>query len=121
MSKQVIIMLSLLSLLSLMKAEICGQTQSTSGDISGTVLSPQQSSLPGAAVTVLNLSTGLARTVTTDATGKYRIPLLPPGRYEVKVEVKGFNTQVKRGVTLTIGQAAVVDFEMVLGAIKEAE
>jgi carboxypeptidase family protein len=121
MLRQVIIMLSLVSLLSLISGEICGQTQSTSGDISGTVLSPQQSSLPGATVTVLNLSTGLARTVTTDATGKYRIPLLPPGRYEVKVEVKGFNTQVKRGITLTIGQAAVVDFEMVLGAIKEAE
>lgn len=57
----------------------------------------------------------------TDAAGNYRAPLLPPGSYEVKVEKTGFNTQVKRGITLTVGQVAVVDFEMALGAIKEAE
>jgi hypothetical protein len=121
MLKQTIKMLCLLSALSLIAPNICGQARSSSADLAGVVLSPSQSSLPGVTVTALNLSTGLARTVTTDAKGNYRIPLLPPGKYEVKVEAPGFNTQVKRGITLTVGQIALVNFEMVLGAIKEAE
>jgi Carboxypeptidase regulatory-like domain/TonB-dependent Receptor Plug Domain len=121
MLKQVIRILSLISVLSLSAANICGQSRSSSADLTGTVLSPSQSSLPGVTVTALNLSTGLARAVTTDAAGNYRIPLLPPGRYEVKVEATGFNAQVKRGITINVGKIAVVNFEMTLGVIKEAE
>ncbi len=114
-------MLCLISALTLNTAIICGQSRSSSADLTGIVLSPSQSSLAGVTVTALNLSTGMARTVTTDATGNYRIPLMPPGRYEVRVDASGFNTQVKRGITLTVGQIAVVNFEMTLGVIKEAE
>jgi Carboxypeptidase regulatory-like domain len=121
MYKQTTTILCLLGVLCLNAANIWGQARSSSADLAGVVLSPSQSSLPGVTVTALNLSTGLARTVTTDAKGNYRIPLLPPGKYEVKVEAPGFNTQVKRGITLTVGQIAVINFEMLLGAIKEAE
>jgi hypothetical protein len=121
MLKQTIKMLCLLSALTLNAANIWGQAQSSSADLTGTVLSSSKSSLPGVTVTALNLSTGLVRAVTTDATGNYRISLLPPGRYEVKVEARGFNTHVKRGIILTVGQTAVINFEMALGAIKEAE
>src|SRR5687767_7906354 len=115
MFKQTIRILCLLSVFSLSAANIWGQARSSSGDLTGAVLSPSQSSLPGVTVTAVNLATGLMRTVTTDATGNYRIPLLPPGIYEVKVEATGFNTQVKRGITLTVGQIAVINFEMLLG------
>jgi Carboxypeptidase regulatory-like domain/TonB dependent receptor/TonB-dependent Receptor Plug Domain len=121
MFKQTIRILCLLSVLSLGVANICGQARSSSADLTGTVQSPSQSSLPGVTVTAVNLSTGLARAVTTDAAGNYRIPLLPPGRYEVKVEAPGFNTQVKRGITLTVGQIAVINFAMMLGVLTEAE
>jgi Carboxypeptidase regulatory-like domain/TonB-dependent Receptor Plug Domain len=121
MLKQVIRILCLFSVLSLSASNIWGQARSSSADLTGAVLSPSQSPLPGVTVTALNLSTGLARSVTTDTAGNYRIPLLPPGRYEVKVEARGFNTQVKRGITITVGKIAVVNFEMTLGVIKEAE
>jgi Carboxypeptidase regulatory-like domain/TonB-dependent Receptor Plug Domain len=121
MLKQTIKMLCLISALSLNAANIWGQAQSSSADLTGTVLSPSKSPLPGVTVTALNLYTGLARAVTTDAAGNYRIPLLPPGRYEVKIAATGFNSQVKRGITLTVGQTAVVNFEMAVGVIKEAE
>jgi Carboxypeptidase regulatory-like domain/TonB dependent receptor len=121
MLKQVIRMLCLVSALCLSAANSWGQAQSSSADLTGTVLSPSQSPLSGARVTALNLSTGLARAVITDSTGNYRIPLLPPGKYEVKVEATGFNTQAKRGINLTVGQIAAINFEMVLGVVQEAE
>jgi hypothetical protein len=48
----------------------------------------------GASVTATNLGAGLARGVATDASGVYRIPLLPPGVYEMKIEIKGFSAQI---------------------------
>lgn len=121
MLKQTIRIVCLLIALGLSADKIWGQAQSSSADLTGNVLSPTQSSLPGVTVTALNLSTGLLRLSVTDATGNYRIPLLPPGKYEVKVEATGFNTQIKRGINLTVGQTAVINFKMVLGVDNEAE
>jgi hypothetical protein len=62
----------------------------------------------------------LVRSATTDVNGVYRIPLLPPGVYEVKIELNGFNTQIKKGVMLTVGQTLQLNFEMAIGGPKEA-
>jgi carboxypeptidase family protein/TonB-dependent receptor-like protein len=121
MLKQTIRIFCLLGVFCLTAANILGQARSSSADLTGSVMSPSQSSLQGVTVTASNLATGLVRLVMTDATGNYRIPLLPPGKYEVKVEATGFSTQVKRGINLTVGQTAVINFEMVLGVTNEAE
>ena len=47
------------------------------------------------------------------------MPLLPLGTYEIKAELSGFRTEVRRPITLTIGREAVVDFTLKVGAISE--
>src|SRR5262249_52997320 len=97
------------------------QAQSASADISGSVFDPTKAVVSGAEVTAVNIETGLARTATTDAVGSYRITLLPPGEYEVKVKAKGFNLQVQRGIVLTVGQTAVIRFDLLVGVKNETE
>jgi hypothetical protein len=111
----------LLSALALGTGTALSQAQSSSADLVGSVSDPSKALVRGATVTAINLATGLTRTSTTDTVGGYRISLLPPGIYEVKVEVTGFNTQIKKGITLTVGQTAVINFEMALGVTKEVE
>ena len=111
----------LLSALVLVTLSALAQIQSSSADLTGVILDPSKTLVAGATVSAINRETGLARTSTTDATGTYRIPLLPPGEYAVKVEMNGFNTQIKRGIVLTVGQAAVINFELTLGITKEIE
>ena len=55
----------------------------------------------------------------TDVNGVYRIPLLPPGVYEVRIELNGFTTQIKKDVTLTVGQTLTLNFDLALGGPKE--
>ena len=43
--------------------------------------------MPGVTVTVTNTSTNLVRSVVTGAEGRYAIPSLPPGRYELRAEL----------------------------------
>src|SRR5262244_3665121 len=97
------------------------QAQSSSADISGTVSDSSAALVNGAVVTATNIETGLARTATTDSSGSYRITLLPPGEYEVSVKAKGFNVQTKRGIVLTVGQTAVIKFDLIIGVTTETE
>jgi hypothetical protein len=75
--------------------------------------------IPGATVTASNSSTGLTRTSVTSEAGEYRILLLPPGRYEVKVELSGFTTQVRGDVEVTVGGTAGADFRLQVGMASE--
>jgi len=120
MLKQIVKVFCLLSALGLGALPAMAQARSSSADLTGVVLDPSKSSVRGATVTVANIATGLIRSGATDANGVYRVPLLPPGVYEVKVEVNGFNTQIKKGITLTVGQTLALNFEMTLGGPNEA-
>src|SRR5262245_60836207 len=120
MLKQTAKVFCLLSALVLGALSALAQARSSSADLTGTVSDQSRVFLRGAAVTATNLATGLARGAMTDANGVYRIPLLPPGLYEMKIELKGFSTQIKKGGVLTVGQILTLNFEMAIGEPKEA-
>ncbi len=88
-----------------------------SGDISGTVADSAGAVVAGATVTVTSDARGDSKTVVTDNSGSFRVALLTPGVYHVKVAAAGFETatlvtSVSTGtitplqVKLTVGQAA---------------
>jgi carboxypeptidase family protein/TonB-dependent receptor-like protein len=120
MLKQIIKVFCLLIALGLGASPALGQSRSSSADLTGTISDPSKSPIRGASITATNSAVGMARSAMTDASGVYRIPLLPPGVYEVKIELNGFSTQIKKDVTLTVGQILTLNFEMALGGPKEA-
>src|SRR5262245_25602508 len=102
MFKQFVRLLCLLGALGMSTLPTWGQARSSSADLTGTIIDASKTRLRGAIVTTANIATGLTRTVTTDGEGAYRVPLLPPGQYEIKVQMTGFNTVIKKVVTLTV-------------------
>jgi outer membrane receptor protein involved in Fe transport len=93
--------------------------QTATSTLSGIVTDASGSALAGASVTARSLSTGSTRRVTTDAGGRYQIANLPPGTYELRVEKEGFSEEVRSGLVLTVGGAAVLD--VALGVSKRSE
>lgn len=67
-----------------------GWGQSTAGSIGGIVTDQSGAVLPNATVTVANKSTGVVRTVVTNAAGVYTVPNLPPGNYHAAATANGF-------------------------------
>ncbi len=89
----------------------------SSGDIKGTVTDPNGAILPNAAIAVVGTETGLRRTAVTDDTGQYRVANLPPATYDVSAQLRGFDTAVRKGVTVTIGETVLADFQMKVSGI----
>jgi hypothetical protein len=95
------------------------QSQAANGTIEGTVTDSSGGVLPGVTVTVSNLDTGLERSMVTNEKGLYRAPLLPLGAYRVVAEVQGFKRFEQSGITLSVGQSAVVNVTMGVGTVSE--
>ena len=93
--------------------------QVAGGSISGTVRDQSGAAVPEATITARHLATGTIRTTTSSGQGTYRLPALPPGQYEVRVEKTGFQTEVATGLNLTIGQEAVFNSVLQVGAVAE--
>jgi len=89
--------------------------QATTATILGTVSDPSGAAIPGATVQVRNTGTSQSEDVMTDAQGRYRVPELSLGEYEIHVTKQGFSTAVRTGVPLTVGSQTVVDFSLAVG------
>ncbi len=89
------------------------------GTITGTVSDPNGAVVPGATVTVKNIETNVASTVTTNSSGSFTVPLLSPGSYSVTVAGEGFKTSTRESVTVTVGERLNVDFALEIGTAAE--
>jgi Carboxypeptidase regulatory-like domain/TonB-dependent Receptor Plug Domain len=90
-------------------AQVAGAT------LSGTVTDQSGAVIPQASISAKNIDTGITRTSATGAAGFYSVPNLLPGTYEVRTSAQGFSSEVKTGVTLTVGEQQVLDFAMKVG------
>ena len=97
---------------------VYGQAATTS--ISGRVSDPSGAAIPEAPVTIKNTATSATETAITDSQGRYTVPQLGIGTYDIVVTKEGFQTSVRSGVTLTIGADLVIDFHLVLGQTNES-
>jgi Carboxypeptidase regulatory-like domain/TonB-dependent Receptor Plug Domain len=93
--------------------------QSTTATIQGLIMDQQQALIPGVTVTVRNLETNVSRSTISNDDGRYRIPSLPVGTYEVTAELSGFTKYVQSGVTLALNQTASVDVTLKPAGVSE--
>ncbi len=97
---------------------VAAQSQATTAEINGRVVDSQNAVLPGASVTVKSPSTGYSRTVVSNDSGLFSIPLLPPGEYELSIELAGFQT-ITRKVITTVGGTFTVNQTLTVATVTE--
>jgi hypothetical protein len=94
--------------------------QTDRGTITGLIVDPGGSPVPGANVVVLNLATGGRFPTTSTETGSYTLPSLPSGAYSVSVEHTGFKQFVQKPVQVEVAQTIRVDAKLEMGATSES-
>ena len=93
--------------------------QGRTGVISGTVSDTSENRLPGVSIEAVNMETGVARNSCTDERGRYEIPALEVGRYQVTFTQPGFKTFVQSGVVLTLERQQIIDVVLQLGELHQ--
>lgn len=93
-------------------------SQST-GTIQGTVTDVTGAAVPNAPVTVHNEKTGEERATTTDSSGIYSVPGLPPGTYRVAVTSPGMAPTSATGVTVAVSSTVRQDFALKVATSSE--
>jgi hypothetical protein len=83
-----------------------------SGEITGTVTDSSGGIMPKATITVVDTQTGLKRTATTNNSGQFRVAGLSPATYDVSAEMAGFATEIRKSVTVAVGQIVISDFKL---------
>ncbi len=91
--------------------------QSYRGAIRGTVYDSSGGVIAGSTVTITSKTTGLTRSVTTEADGSYEITELPAGEYDVAAQAKNFKT-VKWAAVVEVGKDTPMDFKLSVGAVE---
>jgi hypothetical protein len=87
--------------------------------LQGTVQDKSGAVVSGATVTATDNASGVAHSTTTNASGFYRIPELPPGTYSVSVEAKGFKKSLNAGVVVQAELLRGLDVTLELGGAQE--
>ena len=117
MTKRSIFVVALSGLIAI-AAAVPSAAQVTTGTIVGTVSDPD-GVVPGAVVTIREVSKGTSDTYRTDSTGSYAALFLVPGTYAIEVNVPGFKKWQRDGVILQVNQRARVDVTLQVGGIEE--
>ena len=87
----------------------------TAATVSGIVLDPSGAVVPGVTVTAKSGATGLLRTAVTGPEGRYVLAQLPPGLYELRVELAGFKPHVRPDVPLDVAQSLTLNVTLQVG------
>ena len=91
----------------------------TAATVSGTVADSSGGALPGVQLTLVNQGTSLSRSLTSAADGRFVFAGVLAGTYELKAELAGFRTVVRRDLLVTVAQAVSVPLVMEVGGVEQ--
>ena len=93
--------------------------QSDHGSIAGFIKDPSGSSVPKAKVALTNEATGAENSTTTNESGYYVVPNLPPGGYTLRAEAAGFKRFESAHNQLDPNSTLALDGSLTVGATTE--
>ncbi len=94
--------------------------QSLNGGVVGNVTDPAGAAVPGASVTLTNITTTLSRETATDAVGGYNFATVQPGTYTIKVTRQGFAVLEHTNINVTADAILRVDVTLKVGAATDS-
>ena len=100
-------------------ATVPARAQTPTGEISGVVVDPSGSAVPGVTITLTSAATNAVREVQTNSAGLYIIPAIPPGRYTLKAQISGFRAIERRDIDVQVGSSNRIPITLELGDLTE--
>lgn len=89
------------------------------GGVRGRVEDADGLVVPGVAIVVEEISTGVSRRTESNVAGEYSFSNLEPGTYELRAEHAGFKTSVIGALSVDVSQFHLVDITLEVGSVEE--
>jgi hypothetical protein len=112
MRKLLVVLLALAMLPVLSFAQVRG------GDIYGSVVLADGSKVPGVLLTLTGTRTGTLTTISSEK-GNFRFLALTPGMFELKCELEGFKTVIRKDIDISLGKSVSLNILMETTTLKE--
>jgi hypothetical protein len=112
MRKVLVVLLALAMLPVLSFAQVKG------GDIYGSVVLADGSKVPGVLITLTGEKIGKLTTISSEK-GNFRFLALPPGGYELRCELEGFKTVIRKDIEIALGKSVTLNILMETTTLKE--
>jgi len=112
MRKVLVVLLALAILPVLSFAQIKG------GDIYGSVVLADGSKVPGVLISLTGEKIGKLTTISSEK-GNFRFLELPPGLYELRCELEGFKTVIRKDIEMSLGKTVTLNLLMETTTLKE--
>lgn len=93
--------------------------QGGTATIEGIVTDPSGAAVANAMVNVTNTDTGFTQSVVTGTQGRFDVPQVPIGQYSVTITAPGFQTEVRSGITLTVGAQTALNIALKVGQAQQ--
>ena len=91
-----------------------------SATVVGTVTDQSNAIVPGAAIKLTNVATGVSQTTTANETGQYTFPTVTPGTYSVEVTKQGFRKATVQNLLVDIARSYLVNVTMQVGEVAQS-
>ena len=116
MAVQKLLRLTLAAFLSVLSAS----AQTSTGEITGSVVDSSGATIAGAKVVLIEQATNQTREQTSNSAGLYEFHALPRGFYTIQVEMSGFKKEEIRALQLTVAQTLQLDIKLELGQVTDS-
>lgn len=93
--------------------------QEQTGAIEGVITDEQGAPLPGVSVTIGGDTSVSGKVVMSNSQGRFRIPAVPPGTYDLTAGLEGFQSTKVSDIQVTLGARLQVNFKMGLDTVKD--
>jgi hypothetical protein len=110
---------SLSLLFALLSLSTAALAQQTLGGITGTVVDPSGSAVPGVEIKAVSAETKLVRTTKSSSTGSYQLNDLPIGTYTITYTLTGFSTEKIPNINVQADRTVTLPAKLALGVITD--
>ncbi len=104
---------------SLLGLSVC-LAQDYRATVQGLITDSSNASVARAQVTLLNVDTGITKTLPSGASGEYRFPLVEPGRYKVTAEMRDFRQTVAENLRVETSGDVTVNLTLQPGTLSQS-
>src|ERR1700728_3426939 len=99
---------------------VVAYAQTPTGTVQGLVTDKTGAAVQGAKITITKTTTNEVREGTSDSAGRYNVPFVAPGTYNIAVSANGFRKGEQQNVLVQVTETRAVDFVLEVGAVTQS-